>query len=634
MALGDVIARLSVSLGLETAAFEKGAKRAAQQTQTLGSKMTKIAGVIGTAFVASIGVDTVRAWADATKGALEYAGSLGETAQQLGVTTDELQEFRYVATQTGIAQDQMDKALQKTTRTLGELATPTKAQAEAMKELGLSAKELEGLGTGDFIALLGDKFKGLTAAQQAALGAQLGLGRSFQTMIPLLNEGTAGIEKMRKAAHDLGIVISQQAIDNADANADLLTTYEKLAKAQETATLTQPENVKAYLAYQKAITDLKLVLYEAIGVTAEFISENGKLNTVLRDFGKNTGIQDFFKNFNTTVSDWAKRTHDAIASTISGIRHWLGDVFGSITSGAIGKIKELGASFAWLYDVVIGHSYIPDMVDGIAAHMARLDAVMVKPAQIATEAAGKEFQDLRDLMDRLFPEVGKAADFNADLARIKGSALNDNQQDEAVNRLWREFTGAQGNGSIEPDFGGSGPLVQGIDETKKAIEGLTQKSKVGTVQIAKSFADMATSTLQSLGQMAQAIKGGGFLDILTSVANVALQLGQAGAFGSKVSTFLNTPYKPPAYANGTNFHPGGLALVGERRPEVVELPRGSKVHPSTNGFGGATINVYANDAVLADTVRGWVAEGMAVAAKAGAKGGVAKIQRIRDRALA
>lgn len=32
-----------------------------------------------------------------------------------------------------------------------------------------------------------------------------------------------------------------------------------------------------------------------------------------------------------------------------------------------------------------------------------------------------------------------------------------------------------------------------------------------------------------------------------------------------------------AYATGTNFAPGGLALVGERGPELVHLPRGSKV---------------------------------------------------------
>lgn len=36
----------------------------------------------------------------------------------------------------------------------------------------------------------------------------------------------------------------------------------------------------------------------------------------------------------------------------------------------------------------------------------------------------------------------------------------------------------------------------------------------------------------------------------------------------------------PAYARGTNYHPGGLALVGENGPEIVELPKRSKVYPN------------------------------------------------------
>lgn len=48
------------------------------------------------------------------------------------------------------------------------------------------------------------------------------------------------------------------------------------------------------------------------------------------------------------------------------------------------------------------------------------------------------------------------------------------------------------------------------------------------------------------------------------------------------------------YASGTMYAPGGYALVGERGPEIVDLPRGSKVYP--NGVvpaglaGGTTVN--------------------------------------------
>jgi hypothetical protein len=38
------------------------------------------------------------------------------------------------------------------------------------------------------------------------------------------------------------------------------------------------------------------------------------------------------------------------------------------------------------------------------------------------------------------------------------------------------------------------------------------------------------------------------------------------------------------FASGTNFAPGGLSVVGEHGPELVNLPRGSQVFP--NGRGG------------------------------------------------
>lgn len=49
----------------------------------------------------------------------------------------------------------------------------------------------------------------------------------------------------------------------------------------------------------------------------------------------------------------------------------------------------------------------------------------------------------------------------------------------------------------------------------------------------------------------------------------------------------------PKYANGTDFHPGGLAIVGEKGPEIVDLPRGSRV---SSGVPSQTFfNFYGYD---------------------------------------
>lgn len=55
-------------------------------------------------------------------------------------------------------------------------------------------------------------------------------------------------------------------------------------------------------------------------------------------------------------------------------------------------------------------------------------------------------------------------------------------------------------------------------------------------------------------------------------------LGEAGTSGGGIIGTLLSGI--PGFANGTNNAPGGLALVGERGPELVNLPKGSQVIPN------------------------------------------------------
>jgi SLT domain-containing protein len=96
---------------------------------------------------------------------------------------------------------------------------------------------------------------------------------------------------------------------------------------------------------------------------------------------------------------------------------------------------------------------------------------------------------------------------------------------------------------------------------------------------------MANRTMDAFSRVTSAIRGGGFLGILESVIGLGFQLGSIGVFGKNIATKLNTPR--PAHANGTDYAPGGLSLVGERGPEWVNLPRGSKVWPNGTGPGGS-----------------------------------------------
>lgn len=75
------------------------------------------------------------------------------------------------------------------------------------------------------------------------------------------------------------------------------------------------------------------------------------------------------------------------------------------------------------------------------------------------------------------------------------------------------------------------------------------------------------------------------INIKTNAAeSVAKDIQKSNALkGSSDKTHGTTPmgHLAGAYAEGTSFAPGGLSLVGERGPELVNLPRGAKVTPNS-----------------------------------------------------
>ena len=99
----------------------------------------------------------------------------------------------------------------------------------------------------------------------------------------------------------------------------------------------------------------------------------------------------------------------------------------------------------------------------------------------------------------------------------------------------------------------------------------------GPVQLGKRRADgRASFTFIKFKPAAvqAGVKGGGFLSILEAVIGLGIQLGSIGAFGKKIKANINA--STPGYANG-GYPSRGLALVGERGPELVNFRGGERV---------------------------------------------------------
>ena len=218
-------------------------------------------------FVASVGVNAIR---DAVTAGLDYASALGEQAQQLGVTTDALQEYRYAASQAGLSSEEMDMALGQLTRRIGEAASGTKAQAEAFAKLGVSVKDAKGniIDAGSAIPQIADALQRIESpAERAAILMDL-FGRAGQKLEPLLSGGSTAVNNLRDAAHKLGIVLSEDQIQKADETADKLSALKQVLEAKIAGAVS--DNADSILELVTALTSLVTKLGQAAKAWREF----------------------------------------------------------------------------------------------------------------------------------------------------------------------------------------------------------------------------------------------------------------------------------------------------------------------------------------------------------------------------
>lgn len=189
-------------------------------------------------------------------------------------------------------------------------------------------------------------------------------------------------------------------------------------------------------------------------------------------------------------------------------------------------------------------------------------------------------QELAELIKTLDPAVARAEKYDQSIAILK-RALADGAitQDEYNLRV------EQLNEKLKDVPGIAGSAAAGI---KKIREELTSSQKIN-----KEFADGLDSAfdrlIDNIESGMDAVKAFGIevLKLLT-IRGISRILGTSDWFDGPLIT-------PGANALGTDHWRGGLSWVGERGPELVNLPRGAQVIPNhrLGGLGGDTVLNYA-----------------------------------------
>ncbi len=281
--MATTVGVLSVDLDLNSAAFINNLKRSTDAVEKSAKSMSSALNIGKLAVGGFLTAFSVDAFSRVTKDALNFAASLGEQAQQLGVTTRELQVYRYAASQAGIANDEMDKGLAKLTLRIGQAAQGNREIGGIFTRLGIAVTDASGRtrSAGAVFEDLADRLsKVADPAKRAEIEVAL-FGKTGQRLDTLLSGGRKTIENYASAAEKLGIVISQSLIEKADKAADTLDQMSTLIETR--LSIVVAENAQGFIVLAEAIG-------AAVGAVGSFFTAFRGLERISRDEGFLSGF--------------------------------------------------------------------------------------------------------------------------------------------------------------------------------------------------------------------------------------------------------------------------------------------------------------------------------------------------------
>jgi hypothetical protein len=567
--MAAVIGALRVDLGLNSAEFQTGLKKA---SAGLGN-FAKAAG-IGLAAVATAAAAAGTALGYAVKGAIDNADKMGEMAQSVGVSVEALTRLGYAAQMSGSSTDTLGTALRKLSQNMLTVAQGSAGPvATAFNALGISVQNANGtLRSSDEVLIqVAEKFAQFEdGATKTALAVQL-FGRSGAELIPFLNQGAAGIGALTAEADRLGVTISGNTANAAGQFNDTLdrlsATFQGVINKIMAGALPALNNLGNKLsdpgfaasaqtigtaivnAMAAAVDAINTVVgaFAALQNSMSWLNNNDMFgNPIDRGNGAGKGVIKF------NSPDEAReilRSQLGAGNTGADVNSIYSGIFPPASGGAQQLIQDVQSSVDVLTELSTTLNDVGGAASSAASGTSALDAAMQEGQAVFTstrtpaEAYALEVERLNGLLQQ--------------------GAIDQDTYNRAVLQAQEAFKEAENSGSQ-----------------------LASTLSNSLANVFSSVVDGSKTAVEAVG------------DLIKSLADMAIQQGFQALIGGLFSGFGSGGFSIPGFANGTNFAPGGLALVGERGPELVNLPRGSQVIPNSqlrDGGGQVVVVVQSGE---------------------------------------
>ena len=193
------------------------AKNAAPTLAAIGEGMKKVGtALVGAATaIGAAAVATGKAVWDMTQQTAAHGDEVDKMSQKLGMSKEAYQEWNYALAQSGIDINSLQGGMKTLTNTIDDAKNGADKAKDKFKALGIDMDDLKGKSREEIFALTIKGLQGVADETTRAALANDILGKSGSELAPMLNTSAEATQALLDRAHELGYVMSDEAVNGA-----------------------------------------------------------------------------------------------------------------------------------------------------------------------------------------------------------------------------------------------------------------------------------------------------------------------------------------------------------------------------------------------------------------------------------
>jgi hypothetical protein len=232
--------KISAVFDANTSGFVAGTKRVEAALSSLEKNVSGMRSSLGTLTAisgAQLFGSLVSVTSQAASGLIGMASAAAESidvlsklAARAGLTYEEIAGLQYAGDLAGVGIDEIGNALTKADKVFVAAANGSKSAAEAFSKIGISFDQLNGKSSAERFQLISDALAGMPSTAERTAAALALFGKSGAGLLPLFQEGAAGLQAMQAEAKKFGLGLTDLQGKNVEGMNDSFTRAENAIK--------------------------------------------------------------------------------------------------------------------------------------------------------------------------------------------------------------------------------------------------------------------------------------------------------------------------------------------------------------------------------------------------------------------